>query len=69
MLVKGKAEYVAGGWPGERYTGEKELSVNVEEDATLDEIKEKLTDRIRTTVATGYCMKPGQIEVRNLVIL
>lgn len=63
MLVEAEVEYVAGGWPGERYTGTHTVTANAEEYESDEGIRQLLCLKARKKIADSYCFHLAQVKV------
>lgn len=69
MVATARIEYVAGGWPGERYTGSVKVSVNVEELAPEGTVTQFLKCRAVQKIAESYVMSRSQVKITKVTLL
>lgn len=69
MIIKAKFDYIAGGWPGGRYTGQKYVTFNVADDATFEYVKERAIEYGQHETAKEYCMSIGAVTVFNIILI
>ncbi|MDR9230016.1 hypothetical protein [Burkholderia multivorans] len=59
-------EYVAGGWPAERYEGRTRFGMNVAADVGDDDIEAEARARARSIIAKAGCWTPAAVRITAL---
>lgn len=70
MVREARVEYVAGGWPGERYAGVYEVAGNFAEGDENPEVMEGLARKARAEIAKRMAYQsPSEVRIVSITLL